>query len=99
MVSGLLGQRLTERRLRETSDRLRGLRAELAIVDEQFDALNDDAENLGLRALVSETPGADVEYREARLHADAMARHREEIVHSIAQLEARLDELLDRLGG
>ncbi len=98
MVSGLLGQRLIERRLRETSERLRSLRAELAIVDEQFDALNDDAENLGLRALVSETPGADVEYREARLHAEAMSRHREEIVRTIAQLEARQDELLDRLG-
>ena len=41
MVTGLLGQRLIERRLRETSERLRSLRAELAIVDEQFDALND----------------------------------------------------------
>ena len=99
MVTGVLGQRLTERRLRETSDRLRHLRAELAIVDEQFDAMNDDAENLGLRALVSETPGADVDYREARRHADAMSRHRDEIVSSIAQLEARQDELLDRLGG
>jgi len=98
VVTGLLGQRLIERRLRETSERLRSLRAELAIVDEQFDALNDDAENLGLRALVSETPGTDVEYREARLHAEAMSRHRDGIVRSIAQLEVRQDELLDRLG-
>lgn len=97
MVTGLLGQRLIERRLRETTDRLRSLRAELAIVDEQFDALSGDAEDFGLRALVSETPGADVEYREARRHADAMSRHRDEIVCDIAQLEARQDELLDRL--
>lgn len=98
MVTGLLGQRIIERRLRETSDRLRSLRVELAIADEQFEALNDEAENLGLRALVSETPGADVEYRDARLHAEAMARHREDIVRTIAQLEIRQDELLDRLG-
>jgi predicted nuclease with TOPRIM domain len=97
VVTGLIGQRLIERRLRETTDRLRSLRSELAIVDEQFDALSGDAEDLGLRALVSETPGADVEYREARLHADAMSRHRDDIVRAMAQLEARQDELLDRL--
>lgn len=96
-MAGLLGQRLIERKLRETSDRLRDLRRELSIVDEQFDAFSDDAENLGLRALVSETPGADVEYREARRHADAMARHRKGILESISRLEARQDELLDRL--
>ncbi len=98
MVTGLLGQRFIERRLRETTDRLRSLRSELAITDEQCDALSDDAEDLALRALVSETPGAGVEYREARLHAEAMARHRESIVRDIALLEARQDELLDRLG-
>lgn len=97
-MTGLLGQRLIERRLRDTADRLRSLRAELAIVDEQFDALSGDADDLGLRALVSETPGADVEYREARRHADAMSRHRESIVETIAELELRQDELLDRLG-
>lgn len=97
MVTGFVGQRIIERRLKEATERLRHLRAELAIVDEQFDALSSDAEDLGIRSLVAETPGADVEYREARLHADAMARHRAGIVASICELESRQDELLDRL--
>ncbi len=92
-----MGQRMTERRLRETADRLRRLREELRIVDEQLRHLADEAEDMGLRALVSETPGADIEYREARLHAEAMRRHRDHIASSIIELEVRQDSLLDRL--
>ncbi len=47
--------------------------------------------------LVSETPLAEREYREAQRHADAMARHREEVWAEIARLEQAQDELLDRL--
>lgn len=88
---------MIERRLRETSDRLRRLREELRIVDEQLAHLSDEADDLGLRALVSETPGASAEYREARLHADAMRTHREEVVAGIHELEARQDQLLEKL--
>jgi hypothetical protein len=94
-----MGQRMIERRLRETGDRLRRLREELRIVDEQLRHLADEADDMGLRALVSETPGADSDYREARRHADAMRAHREQVVASIAELEARQDSLLDRLSG
>jgi hypothetical protein len=94
-----LGQRMIERRLRETGVRLRRLREELQIVDEQLRHLADEADDKGLRALVSETPGADSEYREARRHADAMRSHREQVLASIAELEARQDSLLDRLSG
>jgi hypothetical protein len=41
---------------------------------------------------------ADVEFRDADRHAEAMARHRADVVASIADLERRQDELLDRLG-
>lgn len=92
-----MGQRMIERRLRETSDRLRRLREELRIVDEQLAHLSDEADDLGLRALVSETPGASVEYREARLHADAMRAHREQVAAGIQELEARQDQLLEKL--
>ncbi|MBM3798951.1 MAG: hypothetical protein ACKO36_07905 [Actinomycetota bacterium] len=92
-----MGQRMIERRLRETSDRLRRLREELRIVDEQLAHLSDEADDLGLRALVSETPGASAEYREARLHADAMRTHREEVAAGIHELEARQDQLLEKL--
>src|SRR5262249_62241209 len=73
------------------------LREELRVIDEQLVHLGDDAEDARLRALVSETPLADREHRDARRHADAMARRRAEVVESIGALEARSDELLDRL--
>ena len=92
-----MGHRLIERRLRETGVRLRRLREELAVVDEQLGHLNDDAEDKELRSLVSETSGAGVEYREARLHAEAMRRHRVQVQGSILELEAKQDELLDKM--
>src|SRR3954468_12703348 len=88
---------LVERRLAEVSVRLRALREELRIIDEQLVFLGDDADDAHLRALVSETPLADRDHRDARRHADAMSRRRTEVVEAIAGLEARSDELLDRL--
>ncbi|MFZ1491209.1 MAG: hypothetical protein WAS51_14820 [Ilumatobacteraceae bacterium] len=89
---------LVERRLRQNSDRLRRLREELLVIDEQLDHLSDDAADKELRALVAETPVAASEFRDAQLHANAMARHRVHLVDSIVELERRQDELLDRLG-
>lgn len=86
-----------ERRLAEVGDQLKHLRAELAIADEQCSALEEEAEDTRLRALLSETPLAEQEHRAARRHADAMARHRSQVVDSIASLEATADDLLDRL--
>lgn len=86
-----------ERRLSEVSTRLKALRDELAVSDEQLAHLADTAEDARLRALVSETPVAEREFHEAQRHADAMARHRAELVAAIERLEATQDELLDRL--
>jgi hypothetical protein len=86
-----------ERRLTELSDRARDLREQLRLADEQLAALTDDATEAGLRALVSETPLADREHRDAQRHADAMARHRAEVAAALAQLEAQQDRLLDEL--
>ena len=58
---------------------------------------SSDADDQELRALVSETPGAQHEANEARKHAEAMRRHRQYVVDSIAELERRQDELLDQL--
>ena len=88
---------LVERRLREVTARLRTLREELALTDEQGGQFSDEAEDNRLRALVSETPLADHDFREAQRHADAWARRRADVVESIRRLEARQDELLDRL--
>ncbi len=92
-----MGRRMLERRLRENSLRLRKLREELAITEEQLAVLSDDAHDKGVRALVSETPYASFEYRDAQSHADALTKSRDSLCHSIAELEAKQDMLLDRL--
>ncbi len=88
---------LLERRLSDSSQRLKHLRTELAVADEQLLVLTDAADEARLRALVSETPLAEREHRQARRHADAMVRHRARLVDAIAQLQRTQDELLDEL--
>ncbi|HEX4867838.1 MAG TPA: hypothetical protein VFV32_09440 [Acidimicrobiales bacterium] len=92
-----MSRSLVERRLSEVSTRLRTLRDELAVSDEQLAFLAEAADDARLRSLVSETPIADREHHEAQRHADAMSRHRAELLESITRLEATQDELLDRL--
>jgi hypothetical protein len=88
---------LLERRISEVSERLKRLRAELAVVDEQLAFFADAADEARLRALVSETPLADREHHDAQKHADAMAQSRADMVLGIQALERSQDELLDRL--
>lgn len=88
---------LIKRRLSQNSTRLNSLRAELRQIDEQLDHFTSDADDTAIRALVSETPGAAHEANDARKHADAIARHRDHVIESIRALEAKQDELLDRL--
>jgi chromosome segregation ATPase len=88
---------LLERRLDELTSRLRALREELRVADEQLAVLVEEADDTRLRALVSETPLAEREHEEAQRHADAMARHRSDLVAQLADLEHSQDELLDRL--
>ena len=92
-----MSRSLVERRLSEVSTRLKQLRAELSVSDEQLLHLAAEADDARLRSLVSETPVADREHHDAQRHADAMARHRAQVVEEIARLEATQDELLDRL--
>jgi len=92
-----MSRSLVERRLSEVSTRLRQLRDELAVSDEQLQHLAEVADDARLRSLVSETPLADREHHDAQRHADAMQRHRAEVVEAIARLEQTQDELLDRL--
>jgi len=92
-----VGRALIERRLRDVSDRLKTLSRDLAVAEEQLAHLADEADDARLRALVSETPIAGHDHREAQRHADAMRRHRDELVADIRALEASQDDLLDRL--
>jgi demethoxyubiquinone hydroxylase (CLK1/Coq7/Cat5 family) len=88
---------MLERRLSEVANQLKELRRELSVTDEQLTQLADEADDARLRSLVSETPIAEREHREAARHADAMGRHRTDVVASIARLEQQQDDLLDRL--
>ena len=92
-----MSRSLIERRLSEVTARVRALREELAVADEQLAFLADQADDARLRALVSETPLADREHIDAQRHADAMARHRADVVAQLDELSRTQDELLDRL--
>lgn len=92
-----MSRSLIERKLFEVAERLRALRAELAVAEEQLQVLAEAADDARLRALVSETPIAGREHTEAQRHADAMARHRADVLQELAELERAQDELLDRL--
>lgn len=86
-----------ERRLTEVAERLKALRRDLSVADEQLGHFVDEADDARLRALASETPLAQQEHREAQKHADAMQRHRAEVQAEIVELERLQDELLDRM--
>jgi hypothetical protein len=92
-----MGSWMVERRLSKVAARLKSLRSELAVIDEQLIHLGEDADDQAIRALVSETAGASFEAREAQGSVDAMRRHRTHVTAEIAGLEARQDQLLDQL--
>ena len=92
-----MSQSILERRLVDVSERLKRIRAELAVTEEQLVFLQEQAEDVRLRALVAETPLADVEARDARRHADAQAQHRDALHATVRELEREQDSLLDRI--
>lgn len=95
--SAAVSRTLLERKLSSATNRLRELREELAVADEQLGALVETADDARIRALVSETPLSGRDHREAQRHAEAMQRHRAELVRRIEELERAQDDLLDRL--
>jgi hypothetical protein len=88
---------LLQRHLIDVSDRLKRLRAELAVSDEQCMFFEAEAEDARLRALVSETPLAEADARERRRHADAQSRHRDSLRRQVGELESEQNALLDRM--
>lgn len=92
-----MGRTLIERRLRDVSDRRKVVERDVAVAAEQLAHLAEEADEARLRALVSETPLAGQEHREAERHAEAMRRHRDDLVAEVQRLEASQDTLLDRL--
>jgi hypothetical protein len=92
-----MSRSLIERRLVEVAGRLKQLQVDLEVHDEQLAHFVEEADDARLRSLVSETPLAEREHREAARHAAAMERGRAEVVAEIARLETLQDELLDQL--
>lgn len=92
-----MSESLLRRRLVDVSDRIKRARAELAVTQEQLAFLEEEAEDARLRALVAETPLGDAEARDARRHADALARQRDALERTLATLVREQDELLDRM--
>ena len=88
---------ILQRRLIDVSDRLKRLRAELAVTEEQWAFFEAEAEDARLRSLVSETPVAEAEAREVRRHADAQSRHRDSLRRAVTELESEQNALLDRM--
>ena len=93
----VMSKAMVERRLVETSERLKQLRDDLRVADAQLAHFASEADDARLRSLVSETPLAGREHRDAARHADAMQRHRDEVAAEIARLELQQDQLLDEL--
>jgi hypothetical protein len=92
-----MSRSILQRRLVDVAERLKRVRAELAVATEQQQFLEEESEEVRLRALVSETPLAEAEAREARRHAEAMARHRQALESTLAELLGEQDALLDRM--
>lgn len=88
---------ILQRRLVDVSERLKRLRAELLVTEEQVSFLDGEAEEFRMRALVSETPLADADARDARQQADTMTRYRDGLMLQIGRLQREQDELLDRM--
>jgi len=87
-----------ERRLRQISQQITKLRTDLNQSDEQSRQLTDEADDARIRALVSETPLADREHRQAERHSERLRSHRERTSQRLRELEIEQDQLLDRLG-
>jgi uncharacterized coiled-coil DUF342 family protein len=87
-----------------TSDRLAALSGEIAeeqtqlrILDEQVTFQQEVTEDARIRSLVSETPLADREAREAADDLRRLIRSRDEALERVAALRAEQDSLLERM--
>ena len=92
-----MGKKLLKSRLLDTSQQLKRLQADLQVTEEQLAVLADEAEDARIRSLVSETPIADKEHREAHRHAESMRRHYTDLKIEIVKIENLQNQLLDQI--
>ena len=67
------------------------------MIDAQLPYVNEEADDLETRSLVADNSGPVREFREAKAHSVALAAQRSRVAASIANLEQRQDNLLDRM--
>jgi hypothetical protein len=84
-------------RLTQISTEIAEARTGLRILEEQLAFLEEVAEDARIRAVVSETPLADREYREARGDFERMRRSHDEAVAALDALRREQDALLERM--
>lgn len=84
-------------RLRALSEEIARLRTEGGILDEQIAFQQEVAEDARIRAVVSETPLADREAREAAGDLTLLERSRAEVQADVQGLRAEQDRLLEAL--
>ncbi len=83
----------TERKLRNCVVKLEAKQTELAIAQEQLAALKDELDDARIRALVSETPSAEMLWQEHAKHLVAYERDEKAIKEQIIELQARKRKL------
>ena len=92
-----MSKRSVERRLAKTGARLKVLRGEIAVTEEQLLYLGEDADDQAIRAMVAETASSSFDARSAQGNFENMSKHRARMIAEISQLEQQQDELLDKL--
>lgn len=90
-------QAVVLRKLEETQERLERARQDLVVLDEQFAALDEAAEELRIRNLVAETPLSSHDYGEMRRAADVLANARDSVRTLLTELLAAREELLSHV--
>ena len=86
-----------ERQLRRNSQQLGRLKAELAVLEEQFGHFADEAQTTRIHSLVSETPISERTHQQAARHLEVIERQRDTLKLQICELEGRQDSLLDQI--
>ena len=94
-----MSKRSVERRLAKTGARLKVLRGEIAVTEEQLLYLGEDADDQAIRAMVAETASSSFDARSAQGNFENMSKHRLRMIAEIAELEQKQDELLDEMLG
>ena len=84
-------------RLSALSGEIAEEQTQLRILEEQVTFQQEVSEEARIRALVSETPLADREAREAADDLRRLQRSRDDVLNRLAELRAEQDALLERM--